>query len=199
LFACASHCFPAFCRDAPPLSRFHEHVSETCGWMPLGFLHVLFLFHQAQHSKFAHGNTGSEKGLKSLVTKTSPPVWTLDFLGKRNATRISLTALLTYWSVLMAALYKFAYQHSIVAVRWAHEARSWRGRWKWIEPYVLVALEPHSTQSRNGSLKGFGRDKNPAKGSFFLRGLTSLGLTSFPPHFPPSRPRCCSDPRQSRR
>jgi len=58
--------------------------------MPLGFLHVLFLFHQAQHSKFAHGNTGSEKGLKSLVTKTSPPVWTLDFLGKRNATRISL-------------------------------------------------------------------------------------------------------------
>lgn len=179
MFACASHCFPAFCRDAPPLSRFHEHVSETCGWMPLGFLHVLFLFHQAQHSKFAHGNTGSEKGLKSLVTKTSPPVWTLDFLGKRNATRISLTALLTYWSVLMAALYKFAYQHSIVAVRWAHEARSWRGRWKWIEPYVLVALEPHSTQSRNGSLKGFGRDKNPAKSSFFLRGLTSL--TSFPP------------------
>ncbi len=146
--------------------------------MPLGFLHVLFLFHQAQHSKFAHGNTGSEKGLKSLVTKTSPPAWTLDFLGKRNATRISLTALLTYWSVLMAALYKFAYQHSIVAVRWAHEARSWRGRWKWIEPYVLVALEPHSTQSRNGSLKGFGRDKNPAKSSFFLR-----GLTSFPPHF----------------
>ncbi len=44
-----------------------------------------------------------------------------------------------------------------------------------------MALEPHSTQSRNGSLKGFGRDKNPAKSSFFLRGLTSLGLTSFPP------------------
>ena len=41
-----------------------------------------------------------------------------------------------------------------------------------------MALEPHSTQSRNGSLKGFGRDKNPAKRSFFLR-----GLTSFPPHF----------------
>jgi len=69
----------------------------------------------------------------------SVPLVVLAILGKRPGTVYQILKF-TYWVLLFISAYKFGFQHSVVELRYAHEAASWRGKWKSAQPYVLVAL-----------------------------------------------------------
>jgi|SRR5579863_10383320 len=49
-------------------------------------------------------------------------------------------AMAIYYIVIVVTAYKIAFRHSIVELRYAHEATTFRERWKMVQPYVLMAM-----------------------------------------------------------
>jgi hypothetical protein len=48
-------------------------------------------------------------------------------------------AVAIYYIVILVTAYKIAFRHSIVELRYAHEATTFRERWKMVQPYILLA------------------------------------------------------------
>jgi hypothetical protein len=69
-----------------------------------------------------------------------PPFFVLSPLIKKYGNPVYWTTLAIYYFVAGMVVSKLGFRHSIVELRYAHEATTFRERWKAVQPYILVAM-----------------------------------------------------------